>query len=382
MRILLVASDNNRFSGAFLSLVKLAELLVRKHGCKVIVLLPGKGSGKELLDMKHIQSVEILSEDWIVPLKKKMTFKQIVKKVSKSFATIFNVRKVINLIREYNIDIVHINTSYSYIGAMAACKAEIPFVWHIREFLEEDQEKQYFNKKISYHLMNKSSRIIAISNSINNKYASIFGDKLVTIHNGIEVNEYYCDRNIFTNNKIKILIVGGLNDKKGQWQAIRACQLLYSQGFTNIELNIVGKGNKEYTEKLHTLVDELGASKYIVFHGAQPNTMDYYKNSDIVLMCSAAEAFGRVTVEAMLSGALVIGAKSAGTCDIIQHGITGYLYQNENYVDLAEKLKVSLKNIEHSQKIAKDGQRYAVTNFNAEKNANQVYSVYQDVLNV
>lgn len=253
MRILLVASDNNRFSGAFLSLVKLAELLVKKHDCKVIVLLPGKGSGKELLDAKHIQNVEIFSEDWIVPLNQRLTPKQIIKKVSKSFVTIFNIRKVINLIKGYNIDIVHINTSYSYIGAIAACKTRIPFVWHIREFLEEDQEKQYFNKKISCHLMNKSSRIIAISNSINNKYTCEFGDKIITIHNGIEVNEYYCDRNIFTNNKIKILIVGGMNDKKGQWQAIRACQLLYSQGFCNIELNIVGKGNHEYTEKLHTL---------------------------------------------------------------------------------------------------------------------------------
>ena len=66
------------------------------------------------------------------------------------------------------------------------------------------------------------------------------------------------------------------------------------------------------------------------FKGIVPFQSDLYelrKHADIALMCSRGEALGRVTVEAMLSENLVIGADSAGTKEIIQNKVTGYLYK-------------------------------------------------------
>lgn len=51
------------------------------------------------------------------------------------------------LMRSRDIDIVHINTSWTYVGALAAKKAKIPFIWHIREFLEEDQDRRIWKRK-------------------------------------------------------------------------------------------------------------------------------------------------------------------------------------------------------------------------------------------
>ena len=53
---------------------------------------------------------------------------------------------------------------------------------------------------------------------------------------------------------------------------------------------------------------------------------------DIALVASCSEAFGRVTVEAMLAGMLVIGADVAGTSELICDGVNGILYEDDNQI--------------------------------------------------
>lgn len=43
-------------------------------------------------------------------------------------------RGLAGILKKEHVDLVHINTVYSYFGAYAARKVNIPYVWHIREF--------------------------------------------------------------------------------------------------------------------------------------------------------------------------------------------------------------------------------------------------------
>lgn len=86
---------------------------------------------------------------------------------------IIAIRKIRRLIKKEKIQIVHINTSCSYVGAQAALLENIPFVWHIREFLEEDQERCIWNNKKGYSLIGEANRVVAISDSIYQKYKKI-----------------------------------------------------------------------------------------------------------------------------------------------------------------------------------------------------------------
>ena len=49
MKILYIASDNYRGSGAFLSMVNLAKLMEKNYNVDVLAILPEKGNGEELL---------------------------------------------------------------------------------------------------------------------------------------------------------------------------------------------------------------------------------------------------------------------------------------------------------------------------------------------
>jgi glycosyltransferase involved in cell wall biosynthesis len=56
-------------------------------------------------------------------------------------------------------------------------------------------------------------------------------------------------------------------------------------------------------------------------------------------MCSDAEAFGRVTVEALKSGRPVIGTRSGGTPELICDGVNGFLFEPGNARQLAAALR-------------------------------------------
>ena len=60
--------------------------------------------------------------------------------------------------------------------------------------------------------------------------------------------------------------------------------------------------------------------------------------ANVVLVCSRNEAFGRVTVEGMLAGRPVVGARCAATAELIEDGVNGFLYAHGNAKDLAEKI--------------------------------------------
>ena len=58
------------------------------------------------------------------------------KSAVKAAITKRSAKDLAELIRSSETDIVHSNTSWTYVGALAAAKARVPFSWHIRELLE------------------------------------------------------------------------------------------------------------------------------------------------------------------------------------------------------------------------------------------------------
>ncbi len=384
--ILFIASDNNSTSGAFLSMVRLCTILKDKYNCNILVVLPRNGNGVSLLDNNGIDSIIIKSYNWFIPFKPR-TLKRKFKRFLCYFwmpLTYFlnkgSIKKITNIIKSNNIDLVHLNTSCTYVGAEAALKCAVPYVWHIREFLEEDQERTIWNQKYSTRLFSKADAIITISNSLCNKYKSkVNTDNIYRIYNGISKEKFESiNRTILKNDFTNLLMVGSINKSKGQDQAVEACDLLVKDGIKNFKLTLVGK-NSEYAESLMNTVNQKKLNNYITFVGPQKNVENYYKNSDLLLMCSESEAFGRVTVEAMMSGCLVIGSNSGCTKELIDDYKTGFLYKAGDYLDLKNKILFSINNKSLANKIALNGKKYMLENMTDLKNAKNVYDLYESI---
>ena len=382
MNVLLVSSDNSKSSGAFLSMIQLARLLKDNYKCNVCVMIPRKGNGAELIERNGISFFYNRAYNWIISMDQKKNLSFFLQKTIKEALNWIAIKRLNAWIKKNNTDIVHLNTSWTYIGAISAHQCEIPVIWHIREFLEEDQRDEIWDKQYGYKLMSDSTRIIAISESIYNKYVDILPkSKLSIIYNGIDSERFYRENHMILNSEdVNILITGTISESKGQIQIIKACKYLVDSHVDNFVLHIVGIGNEAYTNKLRVLVEQLKLTDKVVFHGFCGNTELYYEKADIVCVCSKAEAFGRVTIEGMLSGALVVGAACGATEELIKNNETGLLYEYENEKDLANKIKWVVDNKETAQSIAKRGCAYAKENMTATINALNIYSLYQEVM--
>lgn len=382
MNIMYIASDNYAGSGAFLSLVNLARNIREKYKENVLIVLPRKGDGEELLLQYSIPYIHIYTFNWCIRTEKRNQFAT---KIKIFFARLFNIVPIISLIGLIyikKIDIIHINTSYSYVGAIAGKICKKPVIWHIREFLEEDQGCEIWNKKRGYKLINRSAEIITISKAIYKKYKNIFDvNKMQVILNGINEQQFYLSKHhIFKNHFLRIAIIGTISYYKGQFCVVEAIDKLVKNGYKNLGVWIIGKGNEKIENELLNLINKKKLDKYISLVGYQKNIVNWLENIDIVLTCSKAEAFGRTTVEAMLAGCLVIGARSAGTLELIQDNETGLLYQEGSADDLAGKIERAINEKQKMISVAQNGQQYMLHNMTASINAQKIYKEYCKIL--
>ena len=382
MNVLFTPSDNNKTSGAFLSMINLCVYLRDKYNVNISVILPMEGQGVEILDLMNINYKLIPSKDWVVPLSKKRDENYQKAVDNKKHINEIAVKKIGDFIDKNDIDILHINTTWAYVGALAALEKNIPFIWHLREFLEEDQNNTTWDRLENNKLINKANKVIAISNSIYNKYIDIIDDeKLVCIYNGIDAKTFYKpNKKILQNKKVILIMVGGFEFYKGQIEFAQGCVKAYEKGYYNFEVWFIGMGRQDVKDKVKNIFKKAGMEHIVKYLGYKYDVENYYKQSDISFTCAKSEAFGRTTVEAMLSGNLVIGANTAGTKELIENNETGLLYEQGNSDDLSEKIIYAITNPKKSEKIAEKGRKYMFENMTSEINADKIYKLYKEIL--
>ncbi|HNX02015.1 MAG TPA: glycosyltransferase, partial [Candidatus Cloacimonadota bacterium] len=80
--------------------------------------------------------------------------------------------------------------------------------------------------------------------------------------------------------------------------------------------------------------------KEVTFHGRIDPIQPEYPKYDVLLMPTLArEAFGRVILEAMIEGLVVIASNHYGPAEIIHHGVDGYLFEPGDIQSLANVIK-------------------------------------------
>jgi len=161
------------------------------------------------------------------------------------------------------------------------------------------------------------------------------------IPNGVDIHHFNPDgpaRTEFKDDKLNILFVGRLEERKGVGDLIRACSLV-KKDFPHFRLIITGPGIRlrfQYKIMAKTLLDDRAVfTHYVTF----PDLPAFYRTADI--FCAPAtggESFGIVLLEAMASGTPVVATNIPGYASVITHGQDGLLASPRNPRELADAL--------------------------------------------
>lgn len=390
MKVAFCSPDNNASSGAFLSMANLAREL-QQMGVDTIVILPtrgncaGPGDGIKVLQEYGLRYYLVNSHSWIIPVNYKSMFIRVLVKWKNRIDRIRNIYSVIQLyriVKKEKIEIIHINTLYCYYALYVAKLTKIFSIWHIREFLEEDQEMKINNKKRGYKLINRSDRIIVISKSLYEKYSQfLYKEKMRIIYNGIDTKRFY-DKNhiILTDQKVKFLYVGGISRGKGVIELINACHILNMKGYKEkYNLLIAGRGTEEFQNYMVSLIKEYNLSN-VKYLGFVKEINELIGKTDVSIITSRAEAFGRTTVEAMLGGNLVIGSDTAGTKELLHEREFGLMFKCANAESLADQMEYVFYHKDECRKKACKAREYMNINMNSKLNAENIYKLYAEII--
>ena len=147
----------------------------------------------------------------------------------------------------------------------------------------------------------------------------------------------------------------------------------------DIELVIVGDGLPKNERCLKHLVKVKGIEANVRFTGYVSDPTPIINTADALLVCSTNEAFGRVTVEGMLAGKPVIGARSGATGELIEEGVNGLLYAPGDDKDLAEKIRYLVENSDAKTQLGSNGRAWSTSTFRREDYGNRVLHLLNEV---
>ncbi|MGH9341079.1 MAG: glycosyltransferase [Acidobacteriota bacterium] len=304
------------------------------------------------------------------------------KRAAKLFINLAAVLLLILQIRRWGCNLIYTNSLTVCVGAVAARLLQLPHVWHIHEFGYEHHGLTFdLGDSFSLRLVDRSSTAcVMASHALAAKYQPhLPSPRVSVIYQSVSTPLQVNDSTRPDTKSLRCVIVGALQEGKGQEEAIRAFTRLASEGL-DIELWIVGGGEKEEVQRLRALVDTSGFGKRIFFTGEVENVFPYLKASDVVLVCSRFEAFGRTTVEGMLLGKPVVGTRSGAAAELIQEGVTGHLYEPGDDRELAEKIRYFHSYPEEARAMGAVGRRWAAHRFTPERYGRDLSTLLRSVL--
>ncbi len=376
MKVLLCSTTGQYKNGASKCLTDLA-LHLSRNNIDVLVTIPRPGDLEEVLKENNIPYKMIREyQCWLIKKNQKNRYIFLKKKLNR-----FAIRKMTKLIREENIDIVHINAVTSYVGALAAYKARLPVVWHIREFLEEDLEAKFVSRKKAYNLISKSDAIVAISEAVKSKWEKLLSSPIEVVYDGLPVENYYLYDKDYSHNCINFIIYGRICESKGQLFCIQGLYEAAQNTSKNIHCYIAGYvEEQEYFNKIFDFCEENNFKDKVTYLGEISDVRSIMKNMDICCVCSKKEGLGRVTIEALLGGCIVIGANTGATAEILKDVKSGVLYQEGDIESFKNSVINVIDNIDEYRLNIHETQRIIMNKFAIDTQIKKIIKIYNRVL--
>ncbi len=294
------------------------------------------------------------------------------------YLNIFIVKKLISIIKERQIALIHSDSSTeTFYDGIAARIMRIPIVWHIRV-----SEREWFLDRILSLL---STKLILVADAIRRRFSWLKNNrKMVVIHNGIDLNEFdnfpvtSSIREEFDINRNEVLLgfIGRIEKRKGLEYLISAMRHI-----DGVKLILIGSGKEEYISGLRNICESNGISDRIFFTGQRDDIPAVLKKIDILVFpVLAGEGFSRVILEAMAAGKPVVATDNAGNPEAVKNGITGVIVPVKNSAILAAKITQLANNRRKRVEMGLAGRKRVARHFTIERNVELTEKLYMELL--
>lgn len=286
-------------------------------------------------------------------------------------------RRLVRVIRNIRPDFVESCNGPTLYGYFAARKTGTTHIWHLREYLGKNVDVHVIpsNAYFMKHWLPKSYTI-AVSEGVSRFYGCTDPDKNFVVTDGVMHEDevrYEPDK------KPYFLYVGLVARPKGCDELIEAFSL-YARKHPENELWIAGRCEPHYQKHLERIAQDMGIDKgRIKFLGFRKDRFELMARAQATIVPSFLEAFGFITVEAMMNGCLVIGRNTGGTKFIMDNSRGGALPFDTTGQMAARMEEVAAKGVESYKDMVLKAQETARRSYTIERCGHDVAAIYEKI---
>jgi len=291
-----------------------------------------------------------------------------------SFLNPFKIRKVSSILKKENVSTIIINLpSDLKVAGPASKKARV------KKTIYRRGSAIPIKNKISNRIIFKNyiDEIIANSEatkktilSNNSKLFDI--NKIKVIYNGLILEEK-SEQIKPIHHKVKDeLIIGNAGrfvKQKNHSFLVHLAKQLKDEG-VNFKILLAGSGKLQ--SETEALCNELGVEDKIIFKGFIEDIRTFMQSIDVYVLPSLWEGFGYVLAEAMSCKKPVVAFNISSNPEIIADKETGFLVEENNLDDFAEKIKLLAKNPELRKEMGIKGEKRVQKLFTIERVVEEV----------
>lgn len=384
MKVLVIASSNDSY-GVAESLMTLVLALAEETEIEPVVLTKKRNKINMRCDEAGIENHSYWYADIMAGAAYSGCFMRTIKHIVKYLLYLLGCITKYGVffcgINFKEIDIVHTCHNRIDIGAFIAKRLKVPHVWHIREFGEEDYDVHIYKRNCIKYMNDNADSFIAISSAVAEKWLErgISGEKMQIVYNGVDSRVFYPDHHEKTD-IVRVVISSRVQPSKGQLQLVQAVADMPGEYRSKFEVDIIGSAYHDYELSLKKVISENKLENVVRLKGHCNNISEIVRKYDIGVVCSRAEAFGRVTAEYMMSGLAVIASDTGANRELIIDGESGILYRYDDAKDLCNKLMQLKDNRMLIKELAENGRNRAEQLFTQKRYCDGILDVYRKTL--
>jgi len=304
-----------------------------------------------------------------------------------------NVKRLMDVIEEFDVDIVH---ARSRAPAWSAMKAAKQTNRHFMTTFHAAYTRGGYFKNAYNAIMSKGEKVIAISDFIAGHIAENYDtpqERIVTIPRGVNCRKFN-PAAVSAERIIKmasdwhlpdgipvIMLPGRLTRLKGHTTFIEALTKLEDQNFLALMVGST-EGREAYCAELNALVRSKGLEGKVQIKGHCDDMAVALMLCDVVVSAtSIPEGFGRIAVEAQAMGRPVIATAHGGSMETVIDGETGWLVPVGDADAIAAALTAAINmGVEQREAVAAQARHHVTEKFSIERMCSSTMDVYADLM--
>ena len=240
-------------------------------------------------------------------------------------------------------------------------------------------------RKIEKIIFKNADFCHAVSYYLEKHFKGSEAKRTVTIPDGVSRNKFKPDPNkkitrkeLGFDTENLIVCVSRLEHKNGTHDLVEAAKYLDGLDF---KIMICGDGSDR--KKLENMVEKFNLKEKVLFLGdiLHADLPKYVACADIFVRPSLAEGFGIVFLEAMAAEVAVIGTPVGGIPDFLKDGETGLFCKPGEPKDIAEKIKILIKDKNLRNRLIKNGRQIVLNIYNWDRISERLRALYKITIN-